>query len=49
MMAAAFGIQIGIGTEIEDKLNAILESITLKTVVQRSKDHAGKGILNYEI
>ena len=35
--------------EIEDKLNEVLGSITLKTIVQRSKDHAGKGILNYEI
>ncbi len=35
--------------EIEDKLNEVLGSITLQTIVKRSKDHAGKGILNYEI
>jgi hypothetical protein len=36
-------------SEIEDKLNAILQSITLKGILQRSKDREGRGIANYDI
>ncbi len=36
-------------SEIEDKLNDILQSITLKGILQRSQDREDRGIANYDI
>jgi Rrf2 family protein len=36
-------------SEIEDKLNAILQSITLKGILQRTQDRESRGIANYDI
>jgi Rrf2 family protein len=36
-------------SEIEDQLNNILQSITLKGILQRSKDREDRGVPNYDI